>query len=64
MVDLTDFINYLNSSINENFPNTSKYIVNGSDSIKDIIMELREDNKVLRYSPYKLFTESLTMRIL
>ena len=26
--------------------------------MKDVVMELREENKKLRYSPYKLFTKS------
>ena len=34
------------------------YIVNGGDYIKDVIIELSEDDKKLRYSPYELFAKS------
>lgn len=32
--------------------------INGGDFIKDVVLELREDDKKLRYSPYELFYKS------
>ena len=58
MTDIHDFINCLNEIVDEDFPNTTRYIIYGGDSIKDVVMELREENKKLRYSPYELFTKS------
>ncbi len=58
MSNVHDFINALNTAIDERFPNTNRYIVNGGDFIKDFVIELREDDKKLRYSPYELFNKS------
>lgn len=58
MTDIHDFINVLNTVIDERFPNTDKYIVEGGDFIKDVVLELREADKKLRYSPYELFNKS------
>lgn len=58
MSSVHDFINILNAVIDERFPSTSRYIVNGGDFIKDVVLELREDDKKLRYSPYELFHKS------
>lgn len=44
--------------IDETFPNTNKYIVDGSNFIKDAVMELRQEDKKLRYLPYELFCKS------
>lgn len=57
MRNIHDFIKILNEVIDERFPNTSRYIVHGGDSIKDVVMELREKDKKLRYSPYELFSK-------
>lgn len=53
-----DFNSVLNNIIDERFPNTERYIVSGSDYFKDVIIELRESGKELRYSPYELFEKS------
>ena len=58
MTDVHDFIKCLNAIVDEYFPNTERYLINGSDFVKDFVMELREENKKLRYSPYELFTKS------
>ena len=58
MANIHDFIEVLHEVIEERFPNTNRYIVHGGDFIKDIIMELREEDKKLRYSPYELFSKS------
>lgn len=53
-----DFNSVLNNIIDERFPNTERYIVSGGDYFKDMIIELRESDKELRYSPYELFEKS------
>lgn len=58
MTNIHDFIKCLNDMVDENFPNTTRYIIYGGDFIKDVVMELREENKKLRYSPYELFNKS------
>lgn len=58
MSNIHDFINVLNAVIDERFPNTNRYIVDGGDFIKDAVMELREEDKKLKYSPYELFSKS------
>lgn len=58
MSNIHEFINVLHTVIDERFPNTNRYIVDGGDFIKDVVMELREEDKKLRYSPYELFSKS------
>ena len=58
MTDIHDFIECLHDIVDEYFPNTTRYIIYGGDLIKDVVMELREENKKLRYSPYELFIKS------
>lgn len=58
MTNVHDFITVLHNMIDEYFPNTEKFIMSGGDYIKDVVMELREGNKTLRYSSYKLFHTS------
>ena len=58
MIDIHDFIKFLNDTVDELFPNTTRYITYGGDFIKDVVMELREGNKEFRYSPYELFNKS------
>ena len=58
MSNIRKFINDLDKSIRDNFPNTQSYIIYNGDSIKDLIIELRENDKRLRYSPYKLYDKS------
>ena len=58
MADIHDFIKALNDIVDESFPNTRRYIISGGDFIKDVVIELREENKKLRYSPYELFNKS------
>lgn len=53
-----EFNSVLNNIIDERFPNTERYVVSGGDYYKDWIIELRESDKVLRYSPYELFKKS------
>lgn len=58
MIDIHDFIKCLDDTIEEHFPNTERYIIYGGDFIKDVVIELREENKKYRYSPYELFNKS------
>ncbi len=56
--DVHDFHSVLISMIDERFPNTEKYIIHGGDYYKDLVCELRENGKALRYSPYELYGKS------
>ncbi len=58
MTNIQEFIEVLNDIIDNYFPNTKRYIIHGGDSIKNFVLELREGNKKLRYSPYELFNKS------
>lgn len=58
MTSVHDFINMQNSMMDSLFPNTIRHIVAGGDDISELIIELREGNKTLRYSPYQLFMQS------
>lgn len=58
MTDIHDFIKCLNDIVDERFPYTTRYIIYGGDFIKDVVVELREENKKFRYSPYELFNKS------
>lgn len=58
MTDIQSFISFLNDTVNERFPSTKIYIAKGGDFIKDVVMELREEDKSLKYSPYELFHKS------
>ena len=53
-----DFNFVLNDMIDEMFPNTERYQICGGDYFKDVVLELRENNKSLRYSPYELYRKS------
>ena len=59
VTDIHIFIKVLNDIMDERFPDTTRYIIYAGDSIKDVIMELREENIKLRYSPYELFNKSV-----
>lgn len=58
MSGIHDFIKVLNELVDEQFPNTTRYIISGGDFISDFVLELREQDKKLRYSPYELFIKS------
>lgn len=58
MIDIHDFIKCLNDIVDDRFPHTTRYIIYGGDLIKDVVVELREENKKFRYSPYELFNKS------
>ena len=58
MSDIHNFIDTLNEIIDERFPDTNRYIVKGGDFIETVIMELRQGNIKLTYSPYEMFTKS------
>ena len=58
MSDIHNFIDTLNEIIDERFPDTNRYIVKVGDFIETVIMELRQGNKKLTYSPYEMFTKS------
>ncbi len=57
-LNIHEFNGYLNNMIDERFPGTERYIVNGGDYVKDFIIELRKDGKTLRYSPSELYEKS------
>lgn len=54
-ISSNDFLEVLVSVINEKFPNTQQYIVKAGDDVKDLVMELREEDARFCYSPYELF---------
>lgn len=58
MTYIQDFIKCLNEIVDETFPNTKRYIIYNSDHIEDMVLELREENKKLCYSPSNLYSES------
>ena len=58
MTDIMDFNKVLNALIDEKFPNTTRYMAAGGDYLKDVVMELREGNAALQYSPYEMFMKS------
>lgn len=58
MTYIGDFVKTLNELIDEQFPNTIRYAVKSGDHVEDIVLELREDDKKLRYSPYKMYKNS------
>ncbi len=58
MADIHEFIKIFNDMVDERFPDTRRYIVCGGDYVQDVVMELREAGKTLRYSPYELFHQS------
>lgn len=58
MTSTHDFISVLHDIIEETFPNTERFIISGGDYISDFVMELREGDKKLRYSPYELYCKS------
>ena len=57
VVSQAEFTEILNSIIDERFPRTQRYIINGGDYWKDIVMELRQGVGKLRYSPYQLLKQ-------
>lgn len=58
MASIHQFIETLNLRIDEEFPKTERYMIKGGDYIKDVILELRQDEKSLRYSPHELYENS------
>ena len=58
MTTVHDYIIVLHELIREMFPNTEIFQISGGDYIKDAVLELRESNKKLRYSPYDMFNKS------
>lgn len=58
MTDIHDFIECFNEIADEIFPNTTRRIVFGSDLIKNVVMELNEEDRGMRYSPYELYNRS------
>jgi hypothetical protein len=58
MSSIHSFIDALNNIIDESFPDTKRYIVKGGDLIETVVIELRQGEKKLSYSPYEMFTKS------
>jgi hypothetical protein len=58
MSNIHSFIDILNNIMDEKFPDTKRYIVKGGDFIEGVVMELRQGDQRLKYSPYELFAES------
>ena len=56
--NIHDFCNILDQIVDEHFPRTEKYVIKSGDIAKDLVLELRESGKALRYSPYRLFKKS------
>ncbi len=55
MTNIHNFIKLIDAFVDEAFPNTERIAVVGGEFIKDWIMELKEGDKRLWYSPYELF---------
>lgn len=55
---MLDFISVLNDTVDSSFPNIERRIVNGGDYIDDFVIELRKDDKMFRYVPYALYSQS------
>ena len=53
-----NYIELLNDELDNRFPNTIRVIISGGDFIKNVVMELRENNSKMQYSPYELFINS------
>lgn len=58
MSNIHEFIEVLHEILDDNFPNTNRVIIDGGDNIADVVVELRQDKKSLRYSPYDLYNKS------
>lgn len=58
MTKIHSFTKVLNEILDEQFPHTVRTVVVGGDFVEDIVIELRENDKRLRYSPYELFIKS------
>ena len=46
----------LHEIVDEFLPNTERYMIAGGDFVKGVVIELREDDKKLKYSPYDYLT--------
>lgn len=53
-----EFVVILHSILEETFPDTERFIVAGGDYFSDVVMELSQADKKLRYSPYELYKQS------
>ena len=55
MASIHRFVETLNLRIEEEFPQTERYMIKGGDYIRDVVMELRQGEASFRYSPYELY---------
>ena len=53
-----DFIALLNEALDSAFPDTERFIIKGGDYVKDLIIELRENDCKYQYSPNDLYHQS------
>lgn len=53
-----DFIALLNEALDSTFPSTERFIIKGGDYVKDLIIELRENDCKYQYSPNDLYHQS------
>lgn len=58
MINVHEFEHVLYEFIEERFPDTIVRILHGGDYVEDFILELRQDEKKLVFSPYQLFIKS------
>ena len=58
MISVNEFEHVLYEFIEERFPDTIVLILHGGDYAEDFILELRQDEKKLVFSPYQLFIKS------
>lgn len=55
---ISDFIKILYEELDSRFPDTERIIISNGDHYEDLVMELREGSKSLRYSPYEMYNRS------
>ena len=58
-VDFHEFHCFLLEAIKEKVPSAELLIVNGGDSVQDVVMEIRQGKNRLKYKPYELYCEGV-----
>lgn len=52
--DIIEYISLLNDEIERRFPHTIQVIISNEDCIKDVVIELRENDYKMKYKPYEM----------
>lgn len=56
-ISFWEFYNFLLEVIKEEFPETELFIIKGGDYVQDVVMEFRQNDHRVRYTPYELYQE-------